>query len=148
MSTRPDFRFDDRKIDWSPFRGFEGLDYSLLSVDETHGQVDMLMRFAPNQQCIAHCHLGPTKTLVLEGEHHIFAPGQEPSIRPAGTFSQNEGDETHTEGGGPEGGIILLMMTAVDGTVYDLLDEVGGTSFRQVTIDDFKRGYERQHGTA
>ena len=150
--TCPAYRFDDRDVTWRPFRGFNGLDYKLLKVDEARGQVDMLMRFAPNQNCVSHCHLGATKTLVLEGEHRVYQTteggGVECSMRPAGTFSANEGDETHYEGGGPQGGIILLMMTAVEGTVYDLIDEVGGEVHRKITVEDFRRGYEKQERSA
>ena len=110
--------------------------------------MDMLMRFAPNQACVPHCHVGPTKTLVLEGEHHVISPNpdgtEDVSVRKAGTFSQNDGDETHYEAGGPDGGIILLMMTAKDGTVYDILEEVGGECVRQISVQDFKRGFDRQ----
>ncbi|MCH9674666.1 MAG: cupin domain-containing protein [Gammaproteobacteria bacterium] len=147
MSRPSTFQFDDRTVQWRPFRGFEGLEYSLLNVDQKANQVDMLMRFAPGQQCVPHCHVGPTKTLVLEGEHHIFAPGEPTSVRPAGTFSMNDGDETHVEGGGPEGAIILLMMTAVDGTVYDILNEAQSEVVRKISLDDFQRGYEKQQAS-
>jgi ChrR Cupin-like domain len=151
--SRPEYRFDDRDIHWLPFRGFEGcLDYKLLKVDEARGQVDLLMRFAPNQNCVPHRHVGPTKTLVLEGEHRVYRPsiggGVSCSIRKAGTFSSNEGDETHFEGGGPQGAIILLSMSAVDGNVYDILDELGGAVTREIRLADFRRGYERQEHSA
>lgn len=147
-TQRPAFRFDDRDIDWKPFRGFEGLDYRVMQVDHARGQVDMLMRFAPNQECVPHRHAGPTRTLVLEGEHRVYQPGSDGqrtcSVRKAGTFSANDGDETHTEGGGPQGAIILLMMTAAEGTIYDILDSFDGPVNRKITVDDFERGYQRQ----
>jgi len=148
----PEYRFDDRNVRWLPFRGFEGLDYHLLKVDEASGQVDMLMRFAPNQDCIPHRHAGATKTLVLEGEHRVYesdqAGGVACSVRKAGTWSTNEGDETHYEGGGDQGAIILLMMTAANGTIYDILAELGGEVSREITVDDFQRGYARQQSRA
>tara|TARA_Y100001934_G_C11677779_1_gene461912 strand:- start:7 stop:471 length:465 start_codon:yes stop_codon:yes gene_type:complete len=151
-ALRPAYRFDDRDVHWLPFRGFDGLDYHLLTVDEARGQVDMLMRFAPNQNCVAHRHAGPTKTLVLEGEHRVYAPDGEGgltcSVRKAGTFSANEGDETHYEGGGDEGAIILLMMTAAEGTIYDILEEVEGEITRKITLADFQRGYAKQETTS
>ena len=45
---------------------------------------------------------------------------------------------------GPRGAIILLLMRAADGTVYDVLVEVGGEMTRKITLEDFRRGYERQ----
>ena len=106
------------------------------------------MRFEPNTNCVPHTHVGVTKTLVLEGEHRIYRPDGrgglgEPDVRPAGTFSENRGDETHVEGGGPEGAIILLSMQAVDGNVYDILHEDLSLE-RSITLDNFARGLERQ----
>ena len=40
------------------------------------------------------------------------------------------------------------MMTAVEGTVYDLIDEVGGEVHRKITVEDFRRGYEKQERSA
>ena len=70
-----------------------------------------------------------------------------PDIRPAGTFSENRGDETHVEGGGPEGAIILLSMQAVEGDVYDILREDFSLD-RKITLDNFARGLERQRARA
>ena len=142
------YKFDDRTISWTPFNGFKGLHYAIQSVDPELNRVDMLMRFEPNTNCVPHTHVGVTKTLVLEGEHRIYRPDGggglgEPDIRPAGTFSENRGDETHVEGGGPEGAIILLSMQAVDGNVYDILREDLSLE-RSITLDNFARGLERQ----
>ncbi len=142
------YKFDDRAIDWAPFRGFEGLYYAIQSVDRELNRVDMLMKFDPLVNCVPHTHVGVTKTLVLEGEHRIFKPAPggalgPPDIRPAGTFSENRGNETHVEGSGPEGAIILLSMQAVDGNVYDILSEDLSLE-RRITLDNFARGLERQ----
>lgn len=145
------YRFDDRTIAWRPFAGFDGLYYHLLGVDHAAQVVDMLMKFDPDTKCVPHRHVGPTKTLVLEGEHSLFDPaGHDPvatSVRPAGAFAANRGDEAHIEGGGRDGAVILLMMTAVDGRVYDILDE-DGTVVRQITLADFQRGFEKQQRAA
>ena len=146
------YKFDDRAIDWAPFNGFEGLYYAIQSVDRELNRVDMLMKFDPNALCAPHTHVGVTKTLVLEGEHRIYKPAPDggleaPDIRPAGTFSENRGDETHVEGGGPEGAIILLSMQAVDGDVYDILREDLSLD-RKITLDNFERGLARQRARA
>ncbi len=146
------YKFDDRAIDWAPFNGFEGLYYSIQSVDRELNRVDMLMKFDPDTNCVPHTHVGVTKTLVLEGEHRIYKPGPDgapgaPDIRPAGTFSESRGDETHVEGGGPDGAVILLSMQAVEGDVYDILRE-DLTLDRKITLDNFARGLERQRARA
>ncbi|WP_416896670.1 MAG: cupin domain-containing protein [Minwuia sp.] len=145
------YRFDDRTISWKPFAGFEGLYYHLLSVDHDAQVVDMLMKFDPRAECVPHRHAGPTKTLVLQGEHRLYDPvldhGDANTVRTASGFGSNRGDETHIEGGGDEGAIILLMMTAVDGVIYEILTPDGQID-RVITIDDFQRGLERQQKAA
>lgn len=146
-----DYRFDDRNIQWRPFPGFDGLYYWVLDVDDDRQLVDMLMRFEPHAKCVPHCHVGPTRTLVISGEHRIFAPHSTTEIlediRPAGSFARNNGDETHIEGGGPNGAVILLSMTAKDGVVYNVfkpdleLDRI-------ITLADFKRGLAKQQAAA
>ena len=145
------YRFDDRNVAWRPFPGFDGLYYFVLDVDEPRGMVDMLMRFSPHAKCVPHRHVGPTRTLVIDGEHRMFSPdaanGAIGDRRPAGTFSRNSGDESHIEGGGPEGAVILLSMTAVDGVVYEILNEDLAVE-RIITLDDFRRGIEKQRREA
>ena len=108
------YKFDDRDIDWALFAGFDDLWYFILDVDDDAGRVDMLMKFAPQARCVPHNHVGATRTLVLEGSHHLWhLNGDEPElekVRRPGAFSSNDGDEIHIEAGGPEGAIILLMM--------------------------------------
>ncbi len=141
------YRFDDREIIWSLFAGFNDLWYHILDVDTARRSVDMLMKFAPNAQCVPHNHVGATRTLVLAGEHqvwHLNGPNPElAKIKRPGTFSTNDGNEMHREGGGPDGAVILLMMTEVDGRVYDLLDEDGQVD-RTIALADFQRGLEKQ----
>ena len=145
------YRFDDRNVAWRPFPGFDGLYYFVLDVDEPRSMVDMLMRFSPHAKCVPHRHVGPTRTLVIDGEHRMFSPdaanGAIGDRRPAGTFSRNSGDESHIEGGGPEGAVILLSMTAVDGVVYEILNEDLAVE-RIITLDDFRRGIEKQRREA
>lgn len=145
------YRFDDRTIAWRPFAGFDGLYYHLLSVDHEAQVVDMLMKFDPWAECVPHRHPGPTKTLVLQGEHSLYDPvpdhGPANTTRQASGFGANRGDETHIEGGGPDGAIILLMMTARDGVIYEILN-ADGSIHRKITMDDFQRGYEKQQKAA
>ncbi|MEC9346648.1 MAG: hypothetical protein VYB54_10490 [Pseudomonadota bacterium] len=139
--------FDDSNIDWASFQGFENLSYHILSVDHDAQVVDVLMKFEPHAECVPHRHVGPTKTLVLQGVHSLYDPtpehGPAKVVRQAGGFGSNRGNESHVEGGGPDGAIILLMMSAVDGRVFELLNP-DGTPWRTLTLDDFQRGLDRQ----
>ena len=137
-------------VAWRPFPGFDGLYYWVLSVDRSTDVVDMLMKFDPNAKCVPHRHVGPTRTLVIEGEHILFEP-EDPtaatSRKIAGQLGTNDGDERHIEGGGPNGAVILLTMTAVDGVVYEIFDD-SLTLDRTITLDDFERGLRKQQAPA
>ncbi len=141
------YKFDDRQIDWALFAGFDDLWYYVLNVDHDAGTVDMLMKFAPGARCVPHDHVGPTKTLVLDGAHHVWhLNGSDPAtakVKTPGTFSANDGGEMHQEAGGPDGAVILLMMTQREGRVYDLLDD-DGKVVRTITLADFQRGLDKQ----
>ena len=141
------FRFDDREIDWARFAGFDDLWYRILSVDHATHTVDMLMKFGPGARCVPHNHVGATKTLVIDGEHHVWhlnGPNPEtPKIKKPGIFSTNDGGEMHQEAGGPNGAVILLTMKEVDGRVYDLLDDAGNV-MRTISLADFQRGFDKQ----
>ena len=141
------YKFDDREIDWALFAGFNDLWYHILNVDRDAESVDMLMRFAPQARCVPHNHVGATKTLVIDGEHHVWhlnGPSPDaPKIKKPGTYSANDGGEVHQEAGGPAGAVILLMMKQADGRVYDLLDDAGNVA-RTITLDDFQRGLDKQ----
>lgn len=136
---------------WQPFAGFEGLYYNLVEVDHDRRVVDMLMKFDPNARCIPHRHTGPTRTIVIEGEHQIFETDdnqfENPDRRPVGTVSANDGDETHFEGGGEDGAVILLTMTEADEAIYELFDDDLNLT-RTITIADFQRGFERQQAAS
>ncbi|MFT7649541.1 MAG: 2,4'-dihydroxyacetophenone dioxygenase [Candidatus Poriferisodalaceae bacterium] len=147
----------DDNTTWRNFAGFDDLYFHVLDVDHERSLVDMLMKFDPNATCVPHCHVGPTRTLVVEGEHIIYqadADGvrtdpraKEESRRPAGSFSTNNGDETHVEGAGPDGAVILLSMTAVDGNVYEIFND-DLSHQRMITIENFQRGLDRQRAMA
>lgn len=146
-SRRPAHRFDDRHIEWRPFPGYPGLSFWVLGVNQVRQTVDLLFRLDPGCRCPAHRHVGPTKTLVIEGEQRTWARATHgwelDQIRPPGTFASNDGDHLHSEQGGPEGAIVLLSMTAVNGVIWELLDERGGVE-AITTVEDFRHAYERQ----
>ncbi len=72
-APRPANRIDDSAITWRQFRGYEGLYFWVLGVNEIRQQVDLYFRLAPGARCPSHRHVGPTDTLVVEGEHRTWA---------------------------------------------------------------------------
>jgi len=150
-SMTPSCQFDDRRIDWGPFAGFDDLWYHILDVDTARQSVDMLMKFGPGARCVPHNHVGATRTLVIDGEHHVWhLNGPNPKhakIKLSGTFSCSDGGEMHQEAGGPKGAVILLMMQQREGRIYDLLDENGAVE-RTIDLENFRRGLEKQQARA
>lgn len=150
-TLRPARGLDDRAITWRPFPVFEGLSFWVLGVNDVRQKVDIFFRLAPEARCPIHRHVGPTDTLVVEGEHRTFARTEGAwhldQVRAPGFFASNEGDHTHYEQGGPEGAILLLSMTAVDGVIWEVLDD-HGTVIDTATIDGFRRALQHQQATA
>ena len=146
MTTAAQFTFEGREIAWKQFRALAGVYYHILGVDVAAETVDWLMKFDPGRACVMHRHTGPTKTFVLEGEHHVFEPagaGQFHHVaRKAGTWATSEGDNVHYESGGDTGGIIYLCMKGREGIVYDILNDAL-QSERAISVHDFKRGYDK-----
>jgi hypothetical protein len=112
MTAITPFTFEGQEIAWKQFRALEGVYYHILGVDVEAETVDWLMKFDPDRACVMHRHTGPTKTFVLEGEHHIFEPtggGQFRHVaRKAGTWATSEGDNVHYESGGAAGVVIIF----------------------------------------
>lgn len=146
--VRPSARIDDSAITWRPFPGYDGLYFWVLGVNETRQQVDLYFRLAPGARCPSHRHVGPTDTLVVEGVQRTWAQADDgtwhlDAERPPGTFAANEGDHLHSEEGGPEGAIVKLSMGAVDGVIWETMDD-DGTVVDVATLADFQRALTRQ----
>ena len=147
-TTRPAARIDDTAISWRPFPGYDGLYFWVLGVNDVRQKVDLYFRLAPGARCPGHRHVGPTDTLVVEGEQRTWEQDAEGTwqldqVRPAGTFAANEGDHLHSEEGGAEGAIVLLGMHAVDGVIWETYDDEGELE-SVTTLDDFRRALDRQ----
>ncbi len=146
-APRPANRIDDSGIVWRPFRGYEGLYYWVLGVNEVRQQVNLYFRLAPGARCPSHRHVGPTDTLVVEGEHRTWEQRDGEwhldEVRPAGYFSGNEGDHLHSEEGGAQGAIVQLSMQAVDGVIWETFDD-NDQLIDTTLLSDFARVLERQ----
>lgn len=150
-TVRPADRIDDSAITWRPFPGYDGLSFWVLGVNEARQKVDLYFRLAPGARCPSHRHVGPTDTLVVEGVQRTWEQRDGEwhldQVRPAGTFAANEGDHLHSEEGGPEGAIVYLGMTAIDGVIWETYDPDGRLE-SVTTLDDFRRALDRQDAAA
>lgn len=127
--------FDPRSVEWRRVTDPDCKDYkvdfeySLLGYDLPNGRLDMLLRYAKGRgHCRRHRHVASTLTLVLEGEQHLIEmqpDGTTKSIaRKAGDYALASPDALpHIEGGGDEGGTVILSMTAPDGILFEYFDE-------------------------
>lgn len=125
-------RFDLSDVHWTHMEGGSEYDYpiefdvAVLGSQPDHGTLDLLVRFAPNSHCHFHRHVAVTRTLVLQGEHHVFDVGSNGEtvhkIKPAGTYSQSPSGDIHMERGGEEGAIVLFNLHSPTGVLFETLD--------------------------
>ena len=130
-------------VNWSKMYNYDGFSYKLLNVDPDTKIIEMLFRFEPDQKCFFHRHYHPTSTLVILGEQRIYKKDLEKNIttlskiRKAGEYAISKGEDTHIEGGGPQGGIIYQNIQAHTETVYSILDEKDLSVKVDVTFNNF-----------
>ncbi|MBS3953686.1 MAG: regulator [Methylobacter sp.] len=117
--------FDDCNIKWQSLEGFENLAYSILNIDENDKIIDVIFKFAANQQIILHRHLALNNTFVIQGEHRLYeANGALKEARPVGSYTSSPpSDEPHREGGGDEDAIVFFSIRGSDGILYEILDD-------------------------
>ena len=146
-------RFDPQSVSWR--HAFDSsdpnylidYDYSLLGYDLTSGRLDMMLRFKSNGgYCQRHRHIASTVTIVLEGEQHVdeFQPDGKimSMVRKKGDYAWAEADALpHSERGGPDGGIVMLAISAPDGRLFEYFD-ADMNSVRVLTIADYVDAWE------
>lgn len=139
--------FDDTHIQWQTLAGFDHLQYSILDIDENDQIVDVLFKFAAQQQIVLHRHKALNKTFVIQGEHRLYhADGSLKEIRPVGKYTSSQpSDEPHREGGGDVDVVVFFSIRGGDGAFYQILDDdlnvVGELGMR-----DFIDLYKKQMG--
>ena len=139
------FRFDTDAVAWRKFFT-PGTFYRVLSVDVAARNVDLLVWFEPNSQCMYHRHAACTSTLVLEGELRVREQvdgGEVIKVKPAGSYSVGGEGEVHVEGSGDAPAVIFFGMRGETDVIYELLNP--DLSLRRaVTVADFDRDW-REH---
>ena len=132
------FRFDTSHADWKPFVT-EGCLYRILDVNVPAGTAEMLVKFEPHGRCLYHRHQAAVKTLVLEGDLHLYEPtpaGEVHSVKPAGSFSMGAGGEVHIEGAEEQACIVYFSMSTTTDVIYEILDRNLNLK-RAITVQDF-----------
>jgi len=118
------YAFDDRNIRWYRFGDFEHFVFAMLDVDAQRKLVDLILKFAPNQQIFLHRHLALTNTLVVQGEHRLYEPnGALKEVRPVGSYISSPPGDPHREGGGDEGGVVFYSIRGEDDTLFEVLND-------------------------
>ncbi len=124
-------------------------EYSLLGYDIPSGRLDMLLRFKGNGgHCRRHRHIAATVTMVLEGEQHVTEHDTDgtvtkSAVRKKGEYALAEADaDSHMERGGPDGGTVLLSMSAPDGRLFEYFDR-DGNSIKVLTIPEYVKSWNR-----
>lgn len=130
------FIFDDSNIHWQTLGDFKHFVYAVLDIDTKHQIADVIFKFEPHKQILLHRHKALNKTLVIQGEHHLYhANGELKEVRLAGAYTSSPAEpEPHRECGGDEGAIVFFSMRGGDTTLYEVLDDdeniIGTLSFQ------------------
>jgi hypothetical protein len=141
------FRFDTSGVDWKPFVT-DGCFYRILDVNVPARSAEMLVKFTPGGRCLYHRHVAAVKTLVLEGDLHLFEPSPHSEIhtvKPAGSFSVGVGGEVHIEGAEEKEVIVYFSMQSATDVVYETLNPDLGL-MRSITVQDFHRDWQNWNG--
>lgn len=137
--------FDQSNIHWNTFEGADHLWYHILDVDRERKRIDLLFKFAANEQVLLHKHHADYSTFIIQGELRLYdAQGDLMEIRPTASFIQKEADgPPHTEGGGDEDCIAWFSNVGTDGVIYEFLDPEGAT-VGTLGFDDFEGLWKAQ----
>ena len=119
--------FDDSNITWRKIEGFDEISYHIYEVDEKNGGVDVLIKFAPNQQIMLHQHKASYRTFVVQGELRIYRQnGELKEVRPVGSYVISDANgEPHRESAGDEEAIVLFSNRNIEDGIYEFLGDDG-----------------------
>lgn len=138
--------FDDTCIRWQTLDGFEYFSYFILNIDDGNHIIDVLFKFAAQQQIVLHRHKALNHTFVIEGEHRLYkTDGTLKECRAAGTYTCSPAsDEPHREGGGETDAIVFFSIRSPAGVLYEILDDDLNT-IAALSTDDFANLYQLQN---
>ena len=116
--------FDNALIPWQTLAGFDHLHYYILNIDQANTVIDVLFKFAAQQQIVLHRHKALNHTLVIQGEHRLYRPeGTLKEVRAVGSYTVSPpSDEPHREGGGDVDAMVFFSIRG-SGVLYDILDD-------------------------
>jgi quercetin dioxygenase-like cupin family protein len=119
------YQFGDCNIRWNKLGDFEHLLYSILDIDEGNKIIDVLFKFAANQQIVLHRHKVHNNTFVIQGEHRLYETnGRLKEVRPVGSYTRSPAsDDPHREGGGDQDVVVFFSIRGSDGVLYEVLDD-------------------------
>lgn len=137
--TDSGYLFDDRAINWRAVPGMDGLVLAVLDVDGERRTVDFAVKFDPNTKVLFHRHLALTHSFVIQGDHVIYeTDGSQRESRPVGTYSVTRvTDDVHSEGGGPNGCILIYSVRGERDALFELMDDQFESS-GEMGIADFR----------
>lgn len=146
-ATQPSCNLYDHAISWLPFAGIENLELTLCDIDEERHVVDLLVRFAPNKTVTMHNHLAQTNMFIVQGELRIYEPdGSIRERRTAGRYFRGRTGDAHSEGGGPEGAVVLYSMRCDSLTnVLEIMDDQQQV-LATLTMNDVRAAWVAQQG--
>ena len=149
QSVMPSFPFDDSKIKWHPFVGIDHLAFSLCDLDEERQVIDLIVKFEPSEIVAIHNHLAQTNMLIIQGELRMYeTDGRLKEIRPAGKYYRGRRDDTHSEGGGPEGAVVFYSVRGHGSPeVLQILDS-NMQILATLGMADLRAAWAAQHGSA
>ena|SRR5579863_7511573 len=137
--------FDDRNITWRKIEGFDEVSYYIYDVDEKNRIVDVLFKFAANQQIMLHQHKASYRTFVVQGELRIYhANGELKEVRPVGSYvSSDANGEPHRESAGDEDAVVFFSNRNIEDGIYEFLDD-DLNAVLAFGIADFKALFDAQ----
>jgi hypothetical protein len=137
--------FNPENIAWQILAGIEHLQYSILDIDAPNKIIDVLFKFAAQQQIVLHRHKVLNKTWVIQGEHRLYkADGELNEVRAVGTYTSSEPSETpHREGGGEIDAIVYFSIRGNDGVLYEIMDD-DLNIIATLSMQDFIALYQNQ----
>jgi hypothetical protein len=138
-------KFDDSNITWRTLDWLPHISFFVYDVDEKAGIVDVIFKFAANQQVMLHVHHAPYITFVVQGELAFRNPdGSAKEVRPCGSYVKGSvTGQAHTEGGGDEDAIVFFSNRNVTGDLYEFIGD-DGKQFKMLTIADFREQLDQE----